>query len=406
MSELWATPSKVKKLDRRGVGPLRKKRPPGPGAFSAGKYKSQASQRLKKLRQGSILAISLTGMLLLMMGQGTTTAQHTEEGQVVVTNAPLVKETGESIEEATHTVRELFTGAYAFLPKLLIALIIFVLASLLGRVLKKLLEKFLGKWARTQALIAISRIGLYLAAAIAAMTVVAGDVRALLGSIGLVGLALSWALQTPIESFTGWLLNSLRGYYYVGDRIAVGEVFGDVYKIDVLTTTVWEAGGPGKAVAGAQATGAMITFPNWEVLRSNITNYSRDFPYVWDEITISLSNETDLAYAMEVVQKTARKVLGDVMAEPTEHYKQLLERARLSFDVEEEPGVYFSAAESWFNCTVRYLVPARTRRRWATTVLVAINEEISRPEHREKIFTGYPRTEVVLQASQGDHPKA
>jgi small-conductance mechanosensitive channel len=64
----------------------------------------------------------------------------------------------------------------------------------------------------------------------------------------------------------------------VGDRIAVGDVFGDVYRIDVLTTTVWEAGGPGKPVSAAQSTGALITFPNWEVLRSNIINYSRDFP--------------------------------------------------------------------------------------------------------------------------------
>ena len=32
----------------------------------------------------------------------------------------------------------------------------------------------------------------------------------------------SLPLQTPIESFTGWLLNSFRGYYRVGDRIEVG----------------------------------------------------------------------------------------------------------------------------------------------------------------------------------------
>lgn len=55
--------------------------------------------------------------------------------------------------------------------------------------------------------------------------------------------AASWALQTPIESFTGWLLNAFRAYYGVGDRVAVGDVFGDVFSIDILTTTVWEAGG-------------------------------------------------------------------------------------------------------------------------------------------------------------------
>ena len=66
----------------------------------------------------------------------------------------------------------------------------------------------------------------------------------------------------PRGSFTGWLLNSFRGYYQVGDRVAVGDVFGDVYRIDFLTTTVWEAGGADKPVQGAQPTGALVTFPD------------------------------------------------------------------------------------------------------------------------------------------------
>jgi hypothetical protein len=97
-----------------------------------------------------------------------------------------------------------------------------------------------------------------------AVSVLAGDIRAMLGSVGLVGLALSWALQTPIESFTGWLLNSFQGYYRVGDRVQVGDVFGDVYAIDFLSTTLWELGSaerPG-AVHADQPTGRLITFPN------------------------------------------------------------------------------------------------------------------------------------------------
>src|SRR5690606_30786623 len=117
------------------------------------------------------------------------------------------------------------------------------------------------------------------------------------------------------------LLNSLRGYYRVGDRIEVGDVFGDVYKIDVLTTTVWEAGGPGKSVGGAQATGAIITFPNWEVLRSNIVNYTREFPYVWDEITINVASDSDLAYTAEVLREVAHGLVGGVMQEPARQYE-------------------------------------------------------------------------------------
>ncbi|HSI91807.1 MAG TPA: mechanosensitive ion channel domain-containing protein, partial [Adhaeribacter sp.] len=127
------------------------------------------------------------------------------------------------------------------------------------------------------------------------------------GSLGLIGLALSWSLQTPIESFTGWLLNSFQGYYRIGDRIKVGEVFGDVYRIDFLTTTVWEIGSPyyqGGYVNAEQATGRMVTFPNNEILAGTVTNLTRDFPYVWDELIVSVANESDLKLAREALETT------------------------------------------------------------------------------------------------------
>jgi small-conductance mechanosensitive channel len=305
-----------------------------------------------------------------------------------------------SIEQATGTIRELASAAYSILPKVVIVLLVLAVAGVLAGITRAVLHRVLRHWERTNAIAALARIVIWLLAIAAGLSILAGDVRALLGSIGLVGLALSWALQTPIESFTGWLLNSFRAYYRIGDRIEVGEVFGDVYKIDILTTTVWEAGGPGKAVAGAQATGAIITFPNWEVLRSNIVNYSRDFPYVWDEITIGVANESDLAYTMQVFQRVTRSVLGERMTEPAARYRQLLREAKLSFDVEEEPSLYLSPADAWTNCTIRYLVPARERRRWATNLLLAISQESARSEHRGRIITAYPRTEVQIRRSE------
>lgn len=308
-----------------------------------------------------------------------------------------VPDPGASLEQATHTIRDLLLGFYGLLPKVLIALILLVLAALAGKLARAVLQRFLGRWERTDAIAALLRITIFVAAIAGALSIMAGDVRALLGSIGLVGLALSWALQTPIESFTGWLLNSFRSYYRVGDRIEVGDVFGDVYKIDVLTTTVWEAGGPGKAVTGAQSTGAMITFPNWEVLRSNVVNYSREFPYVWDEVTIGIANESDLAYATRTFEEVARRVVGPLMLEPVQQYRQLLEKAKVAFDVDEEPRVFLSLTDAWTNCVVRYLVPARARRRWSTALILALTAESARPEHKGKIIPAYPRTEVQVR---------
>jgi len=361
-----------------------------------------ARAQLSKLRKQTALAVALTTALLVAwQGNGAQV-----DADALPAAAPDIKvptsSPADAIEEATGTLRDLSLNFYGLLPKVAIAVSLFVLAAILAKLVRLLLYRFLGQWEKTEALSALSKIGLYLLAMVAGLSIMAGDARALLGSVGLVGLALSWALQTPIESFTGWLLNSFRSYYKVGDRIEVGDVFGDVYKIDILTTTVWEAGGPGKAVAGAQPTGAMITFPNWEVLRSNIVNYSRDFPYVWDEITVSVTNESDLAYAMNLVKDTAMRIVGERMKAPAVHYRRLLSEARLDFDIAEDPQVFIGLADAWTNLIVRYLVPARERRRWATDLLLELSTEMSSPAHQGKVRSAYPRSEVVVVQTEQD----
>ncbi len=310
----------------------------------------------------------------------------------------------EATQEATGPIRELVGQFSAMLPRLAVAVGLLLLAWLLVRLARPVFRRLLAGWHRAEAARAVLAVGVWLVAIAAAFSVLAGDARALVGSLGLFGLALSWALQTPIESFTGWLLNSFKGYYRVGDRIGVGELHGDVFRIDVLTTTVWETGAPESQAPGAQS-GALVTFPNLEILRSNIVNYTLDFPYVWNETTIGVSDDSDLRYAMDVIREVARRTVGEEMAGPAGHYRALLERAGLGAGVSAEPQVFASPAGSYTNVTVRYLVPARGRRRWGTELLLALDGELGRPEHRGRIAAGYPRREVALRRSPAGPPE-
>jgi small conductance mechanosensitive channel len=375
---------------------------------SAAGSRREAERQLRLIRRSSRLAVVLAGLLLLVWGAGSAPAEPSGgEAPPALAAAPLPVEaraaapaaesdTARSVEEATGTLRGLWHGLRALLPKIAIALSVLLLAAGLSRLLRPVLRAALRSFSRAEALGALAGIGIWLLAIGVAASVLAGDVRALIGSLGLIGLALSWALQTPIESFTGWLLNSFRVYYRVGDRIEVGEVFGDVYKVDFLTTTVWEAGGPGKPVRGAQPTGALITFPNSEVLRANIVNYTRDFAFVWDEVTLGIANESDLRYAIGVVREAASAVIGPVMEQPAAHYRSLLDAAGLGFDVSTEPQVYVSLTDAWTNLTVRYLVDARERRRWASELIERLTCELARAEHAGRIQPSSPRVGVRL----------
>ncbi|MEJ2503676.1 MAG: mechanosensitive ion channel, partial [Gemmatimonadota bacterium] len=244
--------------DSRRVG-SRARRP-----ISARGARDEARSSLRRFRQGSKLAIGATALLILLVGGSASEAGGFADGTLPgeaaagnaaastgpeatappVQDAPstdtaVAQDPAESARRATGTLRDLGRRAYNALPAIGIALAILLIAAVVARLVRAGLRAAFSNWVRAEAVAALSAIFIWLLALGAALSVMAGDARALVGSIGLFGLALSWALQTPIESFTGWLLNSFRSYYRVGDRIAVGEVFGDVAGIDFLTTTVF-----------------------------------------------------------------------------------------------------------------------------------------------------------------------
>ncbi|MDX5482637.1 MAG: mechanosensitive ion channel family protein [Hymenobacteraceae bacterium] len=379
-----------------------------------------AQNRLKNFRQASILAVAITGFMMLVFApseaglaqdngitQDTATVDSVAVVEEVAVEDLVAPETAEadtaatlsskeSADEAITALQGLWDNFLYNLPKMLIAIATLVLAWLLARLLRMLLNKALGRWQRSSAIISLVMIALWLFAIGVAISVVAGDIRALLGSLGLVGLALSWSLQTPIESFTGWLLNSFQGYYRVGDRVRVGEVFGDVYRIDFLTTTVWEIGSPFQPgfVQAEQPTGRMVTFPNNEILSGTVTNLTGDFPFLWDELAVAIANESDIQLSMKVMERVAQDLLGNYMEAPAKKYAVILRRAGLDDHVPEKPQVFISLEDSWTNVTIRYLVGARERRKWKSELTYRITQELGKPEYLEKIIPVYPRQQV------------
>lgn len=307
-------------------------------------------------------------------------------------------------DEARRSFRRLRDDFFASLPKLIVAVVVVLLTILIARLASWVQRRAFGDWQRAAGVRALVAIAIWAIAIAVLVSIVAGDARALVGSLGLIGLALSWALQTPIESFTGWLLNSFRSYYRVGDRIEVGEVFGDVYSIDFLNTTVWEIGKPSSErgfVQAEQPTGRLITFPNNEVLAGSIVNLTRDFPWVWDEYGVAIANESDLRHAVGVVQSVAERVLAKEMEAPAEAYEAILQRAGLVREIARKPEVFVSTTDWSTDLTIRYLVDARQRRVWKSRLITELTLELAAPEHAGRIIPAYPRRQLQAIDASG-----
>ena len=229
----------------------------------------------------------------------------------------------------------------------------------------------------------ILRLLIVFALVVIVMSVLFVEWYAAVVSLGLISLILGFALQTPISSFIGWIYILVRQPYRVGDRIEIGEARGDVIDVSYLDTTLWEIGG--RHLSTDHPSGRTIKFPNTKVFDTAVINYSWPlFPYVWNEVKVSLAYESDLRFVADTMQRIAEEELGETMNEKVKRFKELLARTPVDhLEVRERPSVVFRVNENtWVEAILRYLVEPRRSGRVKTTltekILAALNAEPER----------------------------
>jgi small-conductance mechanosensitive channel len=180
----------------------------------------------------------------------------------------------------------------------------------------------------------------------------------LLVSLGVVGFAVTFALQQPLFSLTGWVYIMVKRPYGVGDRVEIEGSKGDVVDVDFFVTTLWEI--DGGVVSSNQPSGRVVTLPNSVVLSSHVHNYSyQDFPHIWNELTVQVAYETDLEFARELMVSEADDYLGEEMQRAIQRYRERLAETPVELEVRDRPAVNINQRESWVELTLRYLVHPR-----------------------------------------------
>lgn len=184
--------------------------------------------------------------------------------------------------------------------------------------------------------------------------------------VGLISAGLAFALSQVITAFAGYFVILRGDIFTVGDRITLGGVRGDVVSLGFIKTTVLEMGQP-PAVQGAdpavwvhsrQPTGRLIAVSNGTIFSEPVYNYSRDIPYIWEEIAVPIGYEADRAAAERILLEAARRHA----VEPGRIEPATRERMRSVYGVgaeDAEPAVYWRITDGWLEMTVRFLVPDR-----------------------------------------------
>ncbi|TFV57708.1 mechanosensitive ion channel [Geodermatophilus sp. DF01-2] len=188
------------------------------------------------------------------------------------------------------------------------------------------------------------------------------DPERLATGIGLVTAGLAFALQKVITALAGYVVILRGDTFNVGDRITMGGVRGDVIALGFIRTTIMEMGqppavqpaDPAQWVRSRQYTGRVVTVTNDKVFDEAVFNYTRDFPYLWEELTLPVKYSDDRVRAERILLEAARR--HTVVAE--EMPAAALERMRQRYFVrgaDLEPRVYWRLTDNWLELTVRFL---------------------------------------------------
>lgn len=169
---------------------------------------------------------------------------------------------------------------------------------------------------------------------------------------------IAFALQEVIASIAGRIVIILSNLYQVGDRIQINEMQGDVIAIGFLRTSLMEIGNWVKA---DQHSGRVVHIANSALLKSDLINYSANFPFVWDEIVIPVRYGSDQHLARKIILEITDNITQEFQQKATEAWKQV--QARYMIEQSSFHSVVtLIANDNWLEFTARYIVPCDKRR--------------------------------------------
>ena len=180
--------------------------------------------------------------------------------------------------------------------------------------------------------------------------------------LGLFSAGLAFALQRVVTAVAAYFV-LLRGKTFnVGERIKMGGVRGDVISLGFIQTTIMEMGeppsvqaeDPGMWVEARQYTGRIVTVTNDKIFENPVYNYSREFPYIWEELRIGVYYDADKGRAEQILLEAARRHTKRTTELSEDSLKEMERRYALSRS-ELEPRVFWRLTDNWLELSVRFI---------------------------------------------------
>ncbi|HSK18386.1 MAG TPA: mechanosensitive ion channel domain-containing protein [Longimicrobiales bacterium] len=182
--------------------------------------------------------------------------------------------------------------------------------------------------------------------------------RSIATFLGIAAAGLVIALKEPLSSVAAWFFLIWRRPFVVGDRIQVNDHIGDVIDIRIFQFSLLEVG---NWIGADQSTGRVIHVPNGLVFTQPVANYTRGFPYIWNELEIVVTFESNWRAAKQLLLDAAERH-GHSLNDEAEAEVLALGRRFMIFYSTLAPTVYTRVSERGIAFAVRYVCDPRARR--------------------------------------------
>jgi len=175
---------------------------------------------------------------------------------------------------------------------------------------------------------------------------------------GLVSAGVAIALKDTLANIAGWVFIIWRRPFVPGDRVQIGDIRGDVIDVRVFQFSLLEVG---NWVEADQSTGRVLHIPNSLVMTTPMANYGTGFEYIWHEMPVLVTFESDWKKAKEILTETANEIVPNLSDAVAKAVRETSKRFMIFYQT-FTPTVYTSVDESGVLLTIRYMCRPRERR--------------------------------------------
>lgn len=107
-----------------------------------------------------------------------------------------------------------------------------------------------------------------------------------------------------------------------------------------------------------QYTGRMVTVSNGLIFTEPVYNYSRDFPFIWEEIHVGVGYDDRYEEAENILLEVARNHTQKAQKMSDDSRKHLHRIYNLT-PPDVQPRVFYRMTDNWVELAVRFIVPDR-----------------------------------------------